>query len=80
MSGTATALLVCHDGRRWLPLVLRLLAEQTHPPRRVVAVDTGSTDDSADLLREAVGAEQVLAMPRGTGYAAATAPCGRFGP
>ena len=66
-----TAIVVSHDGRRWLPLVLRRLAEQTHPPRRVLAVDAGSTDDSAGLLKEALGDTAVLALPHGTGYAAA---------
>ena len=67
-----TAIVVSHDGRRWLPLVLRRLAEQTHPPRRVVAVDTGSTDGSAELLREELGGTcDVLALPPGSGYAAA---------
>ncbi|MDT0201889.1 glycosyltransferase family 2 protein [Nocardioides sp. AE5] len=60
---TVTALLVNHDGARWLPAVLAGLAEQQHPPERIVAVDTGSTDGSVDLLVEAFGADRVLTHP-----------------
>ena len=45
-----TALLVSHDGARWLPAVLDGLADQTRPLDHVVAVDTGSTDESVALL------------------------------
>ena len=48
---TVTVLLVSHDGARWLPQVLEGLEAQTRPVDRVVAVDTGSRDGSADLLR-----------------------------
>lgn len=64
-----TAVLVAHDGSRWLPTALSALASSTVTPARVVAVDTGSTDDCAALLRSALG--QVLALPRTTGYSAA---------
>lgn len=66
-----TAVLVAHDGSRWLPEVLRALAASTARPAAVVAVDTGSTDGSVELLRRAVG--RVLELPRGTTYAAAVA-------
>ena len=55
-----TALLVSHDGARWLPAVLGGLAQQTRPPDRVVVVDTGSADGSAQVLRAGLGAENVL--------------------
>lgn len=64
-----TAVLVAHDGSRWLPAALSALASSTVTPARVVAVDTGSEDDSAALLRRSVG--QVLTLPRTTGHAAA---------
>src|SRR5215212_6160793 len=67
------AVLVAHDGERWLPRALRSLAEQTRRPDVVVAVDTGSTDASADLLRAALGADAVVAAPRRTGFGAAVA-------
>ena len=44
-----TAVLVSHDGARWLPAVLDGLADQTRPLDHVVAVDTGSTDESDRL-------------------------------
>ena len=53
MTTTVTALLVSHEGSRWLPAVLDGLSDQTRPPDRVVAVDTGSTDESPRLLRDA---------------------------
>jgi GT2 family glycosyltransferase len=52
---SVTALLVTHDGARWLPAVLAGLTGQTLPVDRVVAVDTTSRDDSVDLVRDALG-------------------------
>lgn len=60
---TVTALLVSHDGDRWLPAVLAGLRDQQRRPDRVLAVDTGSRDGSLDLLREALGADSVLEHP-----------------
>ncbi len=50
---TVTALLVSHDGARWLPAVLAGLTGQTLPVDRVAAVDTTSRDDSVALVRAA---------------------------
>lgn len=63
-----TAVLVAHDGARWLPETLAALARQSRPPQRVVAVDTGSQDESAQLLAGALGESAVLHLPRGTGF------------
>nr|WP_246416519.1 glycosyltransferase family 2 protein [Nocardioides luti] len=49
-------MLVSHDGERWLPAVIEGLRSQTAPIDRVVAVDTGSKDGSADLVEAAFGA------------------------
>lgn len=49
------------------------LAAQTRPPDRVVAVDTGSKDASADLLRERFGEASVQAAPRQTPFGDAVA-------
>src|SRR5579884_2648691 len=65
-----TAVLVCHDGERWLPEVLRSLARQRRPPDRVVAVDTGSVDGSARLLTAALGEEAVVSAGRDTPFGA----------
>ncbi len=45
-------LLVSHDGARWLPGVVEGLGEQVVVPDGVVVVDTGSRDESVDLLPE----------------------------
>lgn len=68
-----TAVLVAHDGAAWLPEVLRSLQALTVRPRHLVAVDTGSTDGSRDLLRAALGDAAVLSRPARTGYGAAVA-------
>src|SRR5438309_7514654 len=66
-----TTVLVSHDGSAWLPECTAALAAQTRPPQRVVAVDTGSVDNSADLLAEALGASAVVTRPRDTPLGAA---------
>ena len=68
-----TAVLVAHDGARWLPDVLAALAKQTRAPQRIVAVDTGSADESRRLLVDALGEERVLDQPAGTGFGVAVA-------
>ncbi len=55
------AILVSHDGARWLSAVLDGLAAQRRAPDHVVAVDTGSKDDSPHLLRTALGEQAVVA-------------------
>jgi GT2 family glycosyltransferase len=66
-----TAVLVSHDGSRWLPECLAALAAQRRPPQRVVAVDTGSDDRSVELLTAALGESAVLSQPRETAFATA---------
>jgi GT2 family glycosyltransferase len=68
---TVTALLVSHDGARWLPAVLDGLDRQTLRPDRVVVVDTGSSDGSADLVRQRLGAAAVRTAPPTTPYGGA---------
>lgn len=53
MHPAVVAILVSHDGDRWLPAVIEGLTSQTVPVRQVVAVDTGSRDSSVDLLLDA---------------------------
>ncbi|MEX2289299.1 MAG: glycosyltransferase [Mycobacteriales bacterium] len=64
-------MIVAHDGSRWLPEALAALAAQTVRPARVIAVDTGSSDGSANLLRRATG--HVLELSPTTGYGSAVA-------
>ncbi|NEC45448.1 glycosyltransferase family 2 protein [Streptomyces sp. SID8016] len=66
-----TAVLVSHDGARWLPDVLAGLLGQERPVQNVVAADTGSADDSARLVAEALGDERVLHLARRTSFGAA---------
>ncbi|MER5474103.1 glycosyltransferase [Streptomyces sp. NPDC002685] len=63
-----TAVLVSHDGARWLPEALAGLLGQERPVQNAVAADTGSADDSAQLLTEALGADHVLHLARRTGF------------
>jgi GT2 family glycosyltransferase len=66
-----SAILVVHDGATWLPEVVASLASQTRAFDHIVAVDTGSVDSSAKLLK---GARiPILTMPRDTGFGAAIA-------
>ena len=52
---TVTALLVSHDGARWLPAVLDGVAAQNRPVDAFVAVDTGSRDESAGAGQGGLG-------------------------
>ncbi|MBQ0866451.1 glycosyltransferase family 2 protein [Streptomyces sp. RK75] len=72
-----TAVIVAHDGARWLPEALSGLLEQNRPVQNIVAADTGSADNSAQLLTEALGAERVLHMARRTGFGAAVEEAAR---
>jgi GT2 family glycosyltransferase len=72
-----TAVLVAHDGARWLPKTLAGLLAQDRPVQDVVAADTGSADDSARLLAEALGDQRVLHLARRTGFGAAVEECAR---
>ncbi|HUW78017.1 MAG TPA: glycosyltransferase family 2 protein [Candidatus Nanopelagicaceae bacterium] len=60
------AVLVTHDGARWLPEVLIALNSQTKSPDRIIAVDTGSTDRTREILDYA-GVE-VVAADRDCGF------------
>ncbi len=75
MAATAPvlAVLVCHDGEAWLPETLGALGRLTVAPRRVIAVDTGSTDSTQDLLRSSNAVDVVLDLPRDTAFGTAIA-------
>ncbi|MER5733483.1 glycosyltransferase [Streptomyces sp. NPDC002138] len=66
-----TAVVVAHDGARWLPQTLSGLLGQERPAQLHVAADNGSSDDSARLLAEAFGDDRVLHLARRTGFGAA---------
>ncbi|MFI6207183.1 glycosyltransferase [Streptomyces sp. NPDC051041] len=75
-----TAVLVSHDGARWLPDALAGLLGQERPAQYVVAADTGSADDSAQLVADALGADRVLHLARRTGFGQAVEECNRTAP
>ncbi|MFJ1708928.1 glycosyltransferase [Kitasatospora sp. NPDC088346] len=50
-----TAVIVSHDGARWLPQALAGLLGQDRQVQRILAVDTGSTDTSPQLLQDTLG-------------------------
>ncbi|HEX5018292.1 MAG TPA: glycosyltransferase family 2 protein [Actinomycetes bacterium] len=71
---TVAVVLVCHNGEHYLPRTLRAIAELDPAPSSVVAVDSGSTDATPQLLSEAVASgvvDRVLNVPSGTGFAEA---------
>ncbi|WP_281154520.1 glycosyltransferase family 2 protein [Streptomyces sp. HYC2] len=63
-----TAVLVSHDGARWLPDALAGLLGQERPVQCAVAADTGSADESAQVVTDALGADRVLHLARRTGF------------
>ena len=70
-SHRVTAILVLHDGQLWLPEVVVSLTSQTLPVDSIIAVDTGSIDSYAKLVK---GARiPVLPMDRDTGFGEAVA-------
>ncbi|MEU2058390.1 glycosyltransferase family 2 protein [Streptomyces bungoensis] len=75
-----TAVLVSHDGARWLPDALAGLLGQERPVQYAVAADTGSGDDSARLVTEALGDDRVLHLARRTGFGQAVEEAMRIAP
>ena len=66
-----TAVLVSHDGARWLPQALNGLLSQDRPVQRTLAADTGSGDASMQLLSDALGPQAVHQFGRRTGFGTA---------
>ncbi|WYB37797.1 glycosyltransferase [Streptomyces sp. GD-15H] len=75
-----TAVLVSHDGARWLPDALAGLLGQERPVQFAMGADTGSGDDSARLVTEALGDDRVLHLARRTGFGQAVEECNRAAP
>ncbi|MDH6628089.1 GT2 family glycosyltransferase [Streptomyces sp. LBL] len=75
-----TAVLVSHDGARWLPDALAGLLSQERPVQFAMGADTGSADDSAQLVTEALGADHVLHLARRTSFGQAVEEAGRSAP
>ncbi|BCW44125.1 glycosyltransferase [Arthrobacter sp. StoSoilB5] len=51
--------MVAHDGGNYLPRTLAALSDQTRSADAAIGIDTGSTDNSLELLREALGQANV---------------------
>ncbi|MFB7933064.1 glycosyltransferase [Streptomyces sp. NPDC056039] len=75
-----TAVLVSHDGARWLPDALAGLLGQERPVQYAMGADTGSADASAQLVTDALGADRVLHLARRTGFGQAVEECDRSAP
>ncbi|MEV2213634.1 glycosyltransferase [Streptomyces sp. NPDC050997] len=75
-----TAVLVSHDGARWLPDALAGLLSQERPVQFAMGADTGSADQSAQLVTDALGADHVLHLARRTGFGQAVEEAGRTAP
>ncbi len=75
-----TAVLVSHDGARWLPDALAGLLGQERPVQFAMAADTGSADHSAQLVTDALGDDHVLHLARRTGFGQAVEEANRSAP
>jgi len=63
-----TGILVAHNGQRWLPRTLSSLAQSARLPDELIAVDTGSSDDTAQLLADSALFEHVQTADVATGF------------
>ncbi len=67
-----TAVVVSHDGGDYLPRTLAALSNQTRSADAAIGVDTGSTDNSENLLRQALGTNNVTLFTQAkSGFGAA---------
>lgn len=66
-----SAILVSHNGARWLPEVVAALSSQERAPDSLIAVDTGSRDGSVELLRNS--RIDLLSAPLDSGFGSAVA-------
>jgi GT2 family glycosyltransferase len=65
------AVVVSHDGAAWLPRTLRALLAQRYPNLEVLGVDNASTDDTRQLLFDALSPSRVLLSEEDLGFGAA---------
>ena len=63
-----TAVVVTHDGARWLPVLRAAMEAQTRPPDALLCADTGSRDGTRELVEDWVGAPGVVDLDRDTGF------------
>lgn len=67
-SQRVTAVLVAHNGAAWLPQALDSLGELDFHPDRLIAVDTGSTDETAALLTDSGLCDEVITGADSDGF------------
>ncbi len=65
----ATVIVLTWNGKRFLPGCLDSLGSQTYRDFEVVLVDNGSTDGSADFVRERYPWVRLVALPENAGFA-----------
>lgn len=72
MKSPVAVVLVTLDSERWLPGCLDSLRAMERPPAEIVAVDNGSCDGTAALLRDGYPEVRLIALGRNTGFCRAT--------
>jgi GT2 family glycosyltransferase len=65
------AVVVVKNAAPWLRQTLASLARQTHPRLGVLAIDSGSTDGSAEILRDVLGPRRCIRMSEDHGFVGA---------
>jgi GT2 family glycosyltransferase len=66
-----TAVVVGHEGAAWLPRLTEALWALERRPERLIAIDTGSTDETAELLAAMPGVEPVVSLSARSGFGSA---------
>jgi GT2 family glycosyltransferase len=69
---SAAFVIPCWNGRRWLDGCLDSLLAQTRPADELIVVDNGSTDGSAEHVRERFPQVRVVELPNNSGFAGAS--------
>jgi GT2 family glycosyltransferase len=69
-SPTVAVLILNWNGRAYLPACLNALTAQTYPPVTVTVIDNGSTDGSAEWLRQQWPSVRLLDLGANVGFAA----------
>ncbi|MDN5855648.1 MAG: glycosyltransferase family 2 protein, partial [Actinomycetia bacterium] len=62
------AVLVAHNGARWLPQALAALGSQTHRASHGIAVEVESKDDTGAQLAARFHEQAIVHVPSGTGF------------
>lgn len=71
-SSDVAVIIVNYNSADFLRSCLSALATQTHPPKRVVVIDNGSTDDSMEGIENFLPGIEIRELRQNVGYAAAS--------